>query len=341
MDAWAMRERPDKVEQLLERQEAPSADVYNKLIKAYGIAGDLPKAESVFRTLLSEEKANHKSWVQLMKARLSSGGEDSDETVQSLFIEMEEEGFEPQTSAYNVLIRSVASNHGGTQEAEAILFEMIERFQKGEHNVKPDSDTVRAVIVAYNGRGRKFTASSVASKVEQLMQIREGLLTREESGSDERIYRLALGIVGRTRDSKKAARANRLLHKYNGKSLYLHYLVLKACAYTDGDSKEKFEAFQVALSIFKEVKSSPELGVDSSIAGMFIKACNKLMPAGPKRDDIVKKVFQDCCAQGFVNNFVLNEFGRASSESLRLELLGESSTDDATIPEQWSRSVAL
>mmetsp|Transcript_27508 Transcript_27508/g.60524 ORF Transcript_27508/g.60524 Transcript_27508/m.60524 type:complete len:541 (+) Transcript_27508:254-1876(+) len=339
MDAWAMRERPDKVQEILDRQEAPTTNSYNKLIKAYGIADDLEMAESVFRSLLSEKKANHKSWVQLMKARVSSEDRESDVTVQSLFTEMEEEGFDPQTNAYNVLIRSIGRKSDGTQKAEAMLFDMIERFQKGEERVKPNSDTFRAVLTAYNGRGKKFTAASVSSKVEQIMQIREGLLTQEESSSDERIYRLALGIVGRSKDSKKAVRANRMLQKYDGVSLYLNYLVLKACAYTNGNSQEKFEAFQVALGILKYLRSSPELRIESSITGMFIKACNKLMPASPKRDDIVKKIFQECCTQGLVNDFVLNEFELASSETLQLDVLGGFSVDGVNIPEKWSRNV--
>lgn len=340
MDAWAMRKQPEKAREVLDRQEAPTANAHNKLIKAYGMGGDYDEAESVFRTLLSEGKANQKSWVQLLKARASLvDDDDTEETVESLFEEMEEEGFEPQADAFNVLIRSIAKKPDGPQRAEAMLFELIERYRNGEEEIKPNSGTFRAVLTAYNGRGKKFTTPSVAAKVEQIMQIREGTLGREDSGSDEIIYRIALGIIGRSRDSKKAVRANRLFQKYDGAALYLNYLVLKACAYTDGNSEEKFEAFQVALGILKGMRASQELEIDSSITGMFIKSCSKLMPTGPKRDEVVKKIFQECCTQGLVNDFVLNEFGQASSESLQLELLGGFSVDGVSVPESWSKNV--
>jgi pentatricopeptide repeat protein len=340
MDAWANREEPDKVQKILERQEAPTTTSYNKLIKAYGIANDFEQADALFRSMLAEGKVNHKSWVQLMKARMVTEDSESEETVESIFEEMEEEGYDPETDAYNVLIRYIGKRPQGPQDAEAMLFEMIGRFRKGEEELKPNSDTFRAVLSAYNGRGRRFTSASMAAKVEQIMQIRNGLLTPEESGSDERIYRMALGIIGRCKDSKKAVRANRMLQKYNGESLYLQYLVLKACAYTDGNSEDKFEAFQVALGIIKKLRSTSQVEIDSSITGMFIKACNKLMPAGRKRDDIVKKMFQDCCTNGLVNDFVLNEFALASSDSLRLEILGGSNAESFDVPGDWNRNVA-
>ena len=388
MDAWAMRGQPEKVQRVLDRQTEysmnddnenedddddddnfienllllrPTADSYNKLIKAYGIAGDLEQAESTFRSLLDNEEsdssipmANHKSWVQIMKSYASSRDEINEEMVQSLFDEMlsGEEEYLPQTDAYNVLIRTIGKKKDGPQKAEAMLFDMIERFRKGEGEVKPNSETFRSVLSAYNGRGPKFTAASVAAKVEQILQIREGILATsdaidsdeesdDDSDSDERIYRMALGIVGRSKDPKKAVRAKRIFGKYNGPTLSnrLHYHLLMSCAFTDGDSEVKFDAFQTALGVMKELRSSSELEIDSSITGMFIKACNNLMPDGPKRDDLVKKIFQDCCRQGLVNEFVQSEFGKAASESLQLEILGGYSVDDISIPKSWSDNI--
>jgi pentatricopeptide repeat protein len=383
MDAWAMRGQPEKVQRVLDRQKEysmnddddddddnyienllllrPTADSYNKLIKAYGIAGDLEQAESTFRSLLDDEEsdssipmANHKSWVQIMKSYASSRDENNEEMVQSLFDEMlsGEEEYLPQTGVYNVLIRSIGKKKDGPQKAEAMLFDMIERFRKGEVEVKPNSETFRSVLSAYNGRGPKFTAASVAAKVEQILQIREGILATsdvidsdeesdDDSDSDERLYRMALGIVGRSKDPKKAVRAKRIFGKYTGPLLSnrLHYHLLMSCAFTDGDSEVKFDAFQTALGVMKELRSSSELEIDSAITGMFIKACNNLMPEGSKRDDLVKKIFQDCCRQGLVNEFVLGEFGKAASESLQLEILGGYSVDDISIPKSWSDNI--
>jgi len=295
-----------------------------------------------------------------MKSYAFSHVEDSNETVQSLFEEMSsayragEEEYLPQTDAYNVLIRTIGKKQDGPQKAEAMLFEMIERFRNGEEKVRPNSETFRSVLAAYKytGRGRKLTAASVAAKVEQILQIREGLLANsnvesddeisdDSSVSDERLYRTAMWIVGRSRDPKKAIRAKRIFQKYSGTFLSnrLHYYLLMSCANQDGNSEVKFEAFQTALGVMKELRSSSELEIDSSITGMFIKACNNLMPDGSKRDDIVKNTFQDCCKRGFVNEFVLNEFGKVASEPLQLEVLGGYSVDGIRIPKSWSGNI--
>ena len=346
MDAWAMRKQPDKAKAVLDRQDAPSTDAYNKLIKAYGIAGDFETAESTFRLLLSEGKANHKSWVQLLKARASCKTADAKKNVEYYFDEMEEAEFEPETDAFNVLIRSFGKFEDGPKKAEAMLFEMIERFRGGEESVKPNAGTFRAVLYAYNNKGKKdkmLDSASSAAKVEQLMQFREGLVSPEDHGyADETTYTNALEIVSRCRDSKKAIRANRILQKYTGaESPVLKYLVLQACASTEGNSEEKFAAFQVALGILKELRSSSSSkdGIDSSTTGMFIKSCSKLMPVGKKRDEIVKKVFRECCEQGLVNDYVLNQFELATSEGVQLEVLGGFSVDGASIPDGWSRNV--
>ena len=73
-----------------------------------------------------------------MKSYASSRDEINEEMVQSLFDEMlsGEEEYLPQTDAYNVLIRTFGKKKDGPQKAEAMLFDMIERFRKGEGEVR-------------------------------------------------------------------------------------------------------------------------------------------------------------------------------------------------------------
>jgi len=105
MDAWAVRRNPIQVESVMKRQQKryeqtkdgeiqPSVEGYNKLIKAYGIVGDVEKAEEIFVSLIDKDlddplKANYKSWVQIMKAFASQ--QDGADKVQSLFREMTKE----------------------------------------------------------------------------------------------------------------------------------------------------------------------------------------------------------------------------------------------------------
>jgi pentatricopeptide repeat protein len=384
MDAYAMRKDVANVEAVFRQQEKryeettdeavrPTVNGYNKLIKAYGIVGDLEKATSIFRSLLEHDddddplKANDKSWVLIMKAYMNDDRKKSIDTVESLFREMSQTyrgtggaEYEPGVEPYNVLIRAVGKrNSNGPQEAEAILFEMIERFRNGEENLKPNVETFRNVLSAYaNTRNKKYSPSVVA-KMDRLIQIQEGFLSVNSNSNDDgddddtqygqpdgRLYSAALNVIARSTDPRKATKARQLVERFqknSGGSEYMNGLyrsVLSACAYTDGTPEEKFEAFQIALGVLKELRTRPDLKLNSSSAGLFLKACANLMPQGPKRDELVKGVFEDCCNRGIVNEFVVDALGGVSSDKLQLELVGGIICYGVRIRKEWSRNVA-
>lgn len=392
MQAWAMRKEPEKVQAVLDRQakryaetgdEAvrPTVEGENKLIKAYGMAGDVETAEAIFRSMLVEKgenvgpedggtyrfKADHKSWVQIMNCYVAMAGKAPGpdhhrrgiEKVQSLFAEMTraykmgEKDYEPRTEAFNALIKAVGSKDGkvGAQEAEAILFEMIDRFRNnGEEKVKPNAATFRSVMAAYRER-EECHGFSVGSKVEQLLQIQEGFFLTDadcDKVFDERIYYSAISIIGRSKDKKRVVRIKRIVDKFKqniangGKarlSATLYILQLRACAYSTGTTQQNLEAFQIAVSALKELQQLPGTDVGPNSMGMFLKACHRLMPPSDKRDEVAKRVFKECCKKGIVNNFVLSEFGHAASEGLQLEVLGSIVEDGARIPRDWTRNV--
>jgi pentatricopeptide repeat protein len=362
MDAWAMRKNPEKAQAILDRLEKryaerneeavkPTANAYNKLIKAHGMAGDVERAESILRDLLEREgdlKANHKTWVQTMKAYAPLS--DGTEKVQSLFKEMlnanrmGEEEYMPKTDAHNTLIRALGQKWDGAEEAEAMLFDMINQFRAGNEDIRPNAETFRNVLAA-----QKRRRNVSGAKVEQLLQIQEGLYAttkREDLKMDGRLYNVALGTIARSRDANKAVRARRIIAKMktsedesNTPTVRTYYTLLSACAYTGGTPEENFEAFQIAVDTLKEVKENLGREPDSACFGMFLKACANLMPVSRKRDAVVGNVFRKCCRDGLVNDFVLNEFEKASSEALQLEVLGGFLEDDVRLPEEWSTNV--
>lgn len=364
MDAWAMRKDASKAESVIDRLERrykdtgdeallPTAAVYNKLIKAYGILGEVDQAEKVFRSLVEKEmddplKANQKSWVQRMKLYASS--QDGVHKVQEIFREMQkayrmgEEDYMPKADAYTTLIRALGQTKDGAEEAEATLFEMINQFRAGDEDMQPTAETFRNVLIALQ---RRKTVS--AAKVEQLIQIQEGLYaaTKDEAlKPDGKLYNIALFSIARSRDSKKAVRARRMVEKMlnsgnesDAPTIRTYFNLLSACAYTDGTAEEKLQAFQIAIDGLKELRETESYEPDSSCFGMFLKACANLMPESRKRDAVVESVFQKCCNDGLADDFVLSEFGRASSEALQLEILGGFLADDVRIPPEWSKNI--
>ena len=459
IDAWTQRNEPDKVKAIIEtkimmsqrntndenNENENSTDpaattptgteletiAYNKLIKAYGVAGDYNAADATFQRLLSDGKADHNSWVQLLKAKLSScnsnnsNGDNNDDTadddqkkkkkkntksnnnnklvIEKFMEEMKEngQGIVPGTEIYNILIRYSRSSPSSTTnsfvEAESILFRMIDMYRNGNDDstymsIKPNVDTFRAVLNTYRNNRKLVSPATVAAKVEQLLQIRDGILldkgtTQERQNNrdilqdvtDERTYKVALDLISRSTDAKKAIRCQRILHKRQQVFVTspssavapsstapllpprdLQYFVLKACAYTNnGTPEEKFDTFQIAVSTLQDLRggrSSSSLQEeqqrrqghvsDSSVLGMFLRSCSKLMtPGNPKRDVIVQQIFGEACDEGLVNDFVLNEFRAASSEKLQLEILDSSLLDvdggggSDNIPPAWTRNV--
>jgi len=362
MDAWAMRKNPEKAEAVLARLKEryaetnddavkPTIAATNKLIKSYGMRGDIEKAESIFRDSLDKDgelKANHKTWVQIMKAYIPQ--ETGYEQVGDLFSEMRkayrmgEEEYLPKTDAYNALIRALGHKRNGGQEAEELLFEMIEQYQAGDDDVRPNADSFRNTIAA-----QLFRRNFSSAKVEQLLQIQEGL--HKTTGFpdlkiDTRGNNAALKVMSKTRDARKAIRAKRVIESMkssgdpeNMPTKTSYRSLITACAFTRGSPEESLQAFQVAIETMKDLKEFLGEEPDSGFVGLFLKACSNLMPPSRKRDAVVEKIFTKCCADGLLNDFVLIEFEKAASETLQLETLGGFLEDNVRLPEEWSRNV--
>jgi len=364
VDAWAMRRNPEKAMEIVERLRArwesegkpdelePNAGVYNKLIKANGMAERYDEANDIFRMLLDSEgemKANYKSWVQIMKAL--GAGPDGTEKVRSLMQEMRkayrmgDDDYLPRTDVYNALIRSFAGQKEAALDAEAMLYEMLAQYREGNDDMMPNSDTFMSTVLAF----KKHNDAGASAKVETLIQIHEGLY-QQTGGKDEslrptlRLLNTVLGVIAASKDNKKATRAKRIfdkIKKYCDEPDSLSfYFLLKACANTraSGDEEFKMKTFQIAVDALKEARDV--FGSDSACFGMFIRACGNLMPLNRKRDNLIKSIFTRGCADGIVNDFLLNEFVRASSEELQLAILGGFLEDGVRIPEEWGRNAS-
>ena len=363
MDAWAMRKNTENAHAIVGRLEKrfadtkepefqPTVEVYNKLIKAYGIVGDFEKVEALLEQLLGEDseklRANNKTWVQSMKAfATQEGGVDK---VQELFRRMltefrnGKEEYRPTTSAYNVLIRALGQQRGGAVEAEAMLYEMIDQYNGGDEEMCPNAETFRNVILAFKSKSKP--GAGMASKAQTLLQIQEGMYKasgNQDLKVDARVYNVALSVIARSKDAKKASKAKRIVDKYEkskdealAPTVFTYFTLLSACAHTEGDAEEKFVAFQIAVDTLKFMRETDEYAPDSGCYGMFLKACASLMPSSRKRDGVVENVFRKCGNVGLVTDFVLKEFERAASEELQLEVLGGFLADGVRVPEEWS-----
>ena len=115
--------------------------------------------------------------------------------------------------------------------------------------------------------------------------------------------------------------------------------VLNACAFTEGNQKEKAAAFKVARRCFKEALSGNHGQPSSLDFSLFILSCQNLVPAGTKRDQLIASVFDECCKRGLVSTRIIIDI-RRSSPTLRKKLLQTANLENGIIqnndiPMQW------
>jgi pentatricopeptide repeat protein len=382
MEAWAKRKQPEKVEQVLEQMQtyaatataggdhelSPDTFLYNRLIRAYGMAGVADKAAQILDQMLAADDdslitPDYKTWVYTARAFATPKFKDTGvEKIRELMAQMEEghagstadgvgelqsNEWQPRTEMYNALLRALSYRKGGAREAEKILYEMIGQSRQGKEEMRPNAESFYNVIQAY----RRVSDSGVAVKVEKLLELQGAL--KDSDGNvlkvTARTYNAAMAAMSRARDPKKAVRSKQVLDKMKvqyklgdnsfAPSVYTYRTLLNSCAYTDGEPEDKLAAFQIAVDALKELRESDYLDPDSNAYSLFLRACANLMPASRKRDAVIENVFLKCCKDGFLSDNALTEFENAASEELQLKIIGGFLEDGVQPPAEWSRNV--
>jgi pentatricopeptide repeat protein len=392
MEAWAKRKQPDKVAEVFQQMQTyaasttntntntggsggdheltPDTFLYNRLIRAYGMAGVADQAAAVLAQMLADTsesiQPDYQTWVYTARAFATPKYKDTGvEQIRSLMEQMEQgrananaandgalpnnNDWLPRTEMYNALLRALSYRKGGAREAERILYEMIAQSRQagGKEEMRPNAESFYNVIQAY----RRVSDSGVAVKVEKLLELQGAL--KDGNGNPlkvtARTYNAAMAAMSRARDPKKAVRSKQVLDKmkvqYNlgddsfAPSVYTYRTLLNSCAYTDGEPVDKLAAFQIAVDVLKELRESDYLDPDSNAYSLFLRACANLMPASRKRDAVIENVFLKCTKDGFLSDNALAEFENAASEELQLKIIGGFLEDGVQPPAEWSRNV--
>lgn len=356
----------------------PNIYIYNKVIQARGMAGLAEEAEELLEELLQaaaeegetetscddyeneyENKIlnptmvpNQKTWVQVMRAYASpehaknGGVAKIKELMGRMAKGFRTEGYNdwnPRIEAYDALLFALSHNKGSAREAENILYQLIAQCREGQKEMCPTNSSFYYVLRAYQNDSERGTAF----KVEKLLELQDALASQEPSlKPTAKVLSAAMAAISRAQDSNKAVKAQRILERLkedaaensDALTIFPFKSLMNACAYTVGTPEDKLAAFQIAVDTLNEIRSSPELKVNSSIFGLFLRACGKLMPPTKKRDAVIDNVFRMCCNDGCLNDYVLKEFKNAASEALQLKILGGFLEDGVHIPDEWSRN---
>ena len=111
-----------------------------------------------------------------------------------------------------------------------------------------------------------------------------------------------------------------------------------------------WKALEVALRTFHKLNDLEDDGPNNITFGTLLKAIANLMPAGPEREALVADLFDQCCALGTVDAFVLSQVRNASPNLYRDLVeepcgLGGPDSDNSVqsvllnIPQEWSNHI--
>jgi hypothetical protein len=126
--------------------------------------------------------------------------------------------------------------------------------------------------------------------------------------------------------------------------------LINCCAYYHGPPEGRSDALAVALRTFNKLCEVDDEGPNTVTYGTLFKAVNNLTKIGKERDDLIRKLFRQCCNDGQVDGFVLSQVRNACTSQLFRELVSEpagvhGAKGEASIktllrkmPQKWSRN---
>lgn len=265
----------------------------------------------------------------------------------------------PTRIVFNTLIHawSKSKDSDSAQRAEEIFKWMEAQYQAGDYLVRPDEVSLCAVLNAWANQADPVGADR-AMQIFSHMQS----LTLEQRGFPISITmpNIVIKAIARSRDQYAVSKAEDLLIKLEndyifGRSLLkpdvtTYSSVINCCAYYR-HPEGKAVALEVALRTFRKLCDLEGEGPNNITFGTLFKAIANIMPPGDEREELVQSLFGKCCADGFVDAFVLSQIRNASPQLYRslledVNVTGGMTNDNEmnvqileSIPVEWSGNV--
>lgn len=288
-----------------------------------------------------------------------SGEKDAAERAEQVLMKMREMSdsgdshMTPDHYSFVAVINCWARNHNqySAQRAERILHLMENMRANGNEEI------IRENRFAYGAVLNAWAKSGAKEAPKKALDILQKLEDRYEEGDSSfrpnlPIYNSVINAIAKSNSSTKAVEAqrilNRMLEAYQAgnteakPNILTYSIVLNACAFTDGPNTDKMAAFKIARKCFKEILGNH---VPSEIIfATFLRACNKLIPPGQKRDQLIQSVFKECCQHGLVSVKVIINLRMALSRPVLNQILHGTNLVDGMInlrdiPYDWRKKL--
>ena len=299
----------------------PDRITYNTVLHALAKSGEphaAERAEAMLQTMVNHYHNGDKSlqpntisfnsvinaWARSGDSRGPSRAEQIMRTMEELYTKLGNQDLCPNTKTFTTVIHSYAKSteKGSGFRAEQLLAEMERRSLKESH-LKPDTVTYTTVIHAIAKRGERDAAKRA-----------ERILTLMQNQHDE---------------GNNVVKPN--AHTYN--------TVINACALTKRH-EEYANAFDIAFRVFHQM-TVKNVKPDAVTYSSLLNVCRNLLPRKDveRRYMVAKSLLEECCAAGYVNDYVLNALRQTVSEDQYIELVGSLEKSSHHLPRHWTRNI--
>ena len=259
----------------------------------------------------------------------------------------------PDTTTYNLVL--LAWSKADTAESEELTrevvanrtYQILQHMERFSH-IEPNKVTYTSVVHALakcGTKGHASKANKLLHKMEERFQKTGG--QRLELLPDTMCYNHVINALAKSRDlhglPRKAMevllRMKELYYEHDADvckpDVFTYSSVIGACAFVAGSKKVKQRAFQLAIDLWKELKSNPKFGTPNQVTyGTLLRACaNLLAPEYVERDEAVRDIFEECKKCGFVNHRVIDQMKAAASRSLYHHIMEGYTRDE--YPSEW------
>lgn len=297
------------------------------------------------------------SFSSVINAYANSGLYNAAEKAESILLDMMDmhnsgnKSAAPNTICFATVIKSYSRSKekDNAQNAERILKMMFEVSERGDLDVKPNTISFTSVCDAYAKSGQAKAPKKIVELINWMTELKD---IGYDCAPNVYTYNTLLTAVARSKDPHKATKAFDLLQRmkdYENVKLnsYSYSIALSACSFTHGPFGVRNEALRTAIIILEDaVKVADSRDRLNIIYGSFFQACANLMKKETEKvkiEKILSAVFQQCCESGYVDQMLLNQVRKASSQQFYLNTFGAldnfPNLSLHSIPKGWHRNV--
>jgi Pentatricopeptide repeat domain/PPR repeat len=261
-----------------------------------------------------------------------SGLPESEERIRDWMTTMEQSTHKPDQYTYNSLLNCFAKLKGPDcgRKAENVLQIMLDQYEQGNIQVKPDVVTMSNVVHCW---GMSQTEESYDKAIAILNKMDEmhtqGFGSIQPNGFT---YNSVINAVAKSTKPNKARLAKVLLERMSAAGIQPNSIsynaVLNACVHVSHPHDDPKEIVTIAFEMCTKARESKSTTFITY--GAMFRVLTAFVNDPNERWNLVKSVFESCCADGQLTKPLLDNQVAAAVTFEQLEVLRKHANDQRT-----------